>query len=62
MERKISGHLVGFGSVKDMERLEQYYDDGFTDEGMTEIREKNILIVTECGEMSEEIVVCNQLS
>ncbi|WP_077704910.1 hypothetical protein [Virgibacillus dokdonensis] len=55
MERIIPGYLVGFGSVKDMERLEQYYDDGFTDGGMTEIRDSSMLSITECDELCEEL-------
>ncbi len=52
-KRIIPGHLGGFGSVKDMERFEQYCDDGFT--GMTEIRDSNIPSVAECGELREEL-------
>ncbi len=38
-----------------MERLEQYYDDGFTDGGMTEIRDSSMLSITECDELCEEL-------
>ena len=37
MEKIIDGHLVGFGSVRDMERLESDYYGEFTDAGMTEM-------------------------
>ncbi|WP_121639392.1 hypothetical protein [Virgibacillus sp. Bac330] len=55
MERIISGHLVGFGSVKDMERLEQYYDEGFTDAGMTEIRDSKVPSAADCDELCAEL-------
>ncbi|WP_158589719.1 MULTISPECIES: hypothetical protein [Clostridia] len=45
MERIIPGHFVGFGSVKDTERLEQYCDDGFTDAGMAEIRDSIMIAI-----------------
>ncbi|MDT0593200.1 hypothetical protein, partial [Halomonas sp. PAR8] len=55
VERIIPGHLVGFGSVKNMERLEQYCDNGFTDAGMTEIRDKNMPRVAECDKLCAEL-------
>ncbi|GIP61928.1 hypothetical protein J32TS6_04830 [Virgibacillus pantothenticus] len=55
-EKIIPRQLVGFRSVKDMERLEQYCNDGFTDAGMTEIRESNIPSVDECDEVIYEII------
>lgn len=64
VERIIPGYLVGFRFVKDMERLEQYCDDGFTDVGMAEIRDSNMLSVTECdklcAELPGEVVVWNK--
>lgn len=35
MEKIIKGHICGFETVKDMERLENYYDDDLTDAGLT---------------------------
>lgn len=40
MEKIIEGHLVGFGSLRDMEALEEDYNGEFTDAGMTEIWDK----------------------
>lgn len=40
MQKKIDGYISGFGSMIDMDRLENYYDEEFTDAGMTKIREK----------------------
>lgn len=41
MEKIIDGYLTGFGSVLEMERLEEYYDGNFTDAGMSELRHKD---------------------
>ncbi|WP_193063017.1 hypothetical protein [Oceanobacillus oncorhynchi] len=35
MEKIIDGHICGFETVKDMERLENYYDEDVTDVGLT---------------------------
>jgi len=35
MEKIMPGHLVGFGSVRDMDYLEANYHGEFTDAGMT---------------------------
>ena len=45
MEKIIEGHLVGFGSVNDLWRCDDY---DFTDAGMTELRFKDELSVAEC--------------
>ncbi|SFE33178.1 hypothetical protein FH966_06755 [Lentibacillus cibarius] len=37
MEKIIEGHLVGFGSLRDMEHLKDDYHGEFTDGGMSEI-------------------------
>ncbi|ALX47785.1 hypothetical protein [Lentibacillus amyloliquefaciens] len=36
MEKIIDGHLVGFGSVKEIEHLKEDYYGEFTDAGMSE--------------------------
>ncbi|SFA89346.1 hypothetical protein SAMN04488072_103113 [Lentibacillus halodurans] len=36
MEKKIPGHLVGFESVRDMQRLEEDYYGEFFDAGILE--------------------------
>lgn len=35
MEKIIDGHICGFGTVRDMERIENYYDEDLTDAGLT---------------------------
>lgn len=40
MEKIIDGYLTWFGSVSDMQRLEDYYDEDFTDAGMSLMRSK----------------------
>lgn len=60
MEKIIDGYLIGFGSVQEMERLEDYYDEEFTDAGMSEFWFKDDVPSQEecdlmCGEFSGEI-------
>ncbi len=59
------GHLVGFGSVREMYDLENYYDDGFTDAGVTELHFKDILTDAECeklcAELSGEVLTWNKV-
>ncbi|MFD1362755.1 hypothetical protein [Lentibacillus salinarum] len=38
MEKFVKGHLVGFGSVRDMQHLEDDYYGEFTDAGMSSRR------------------------
>lgn len=60
MEKIIEGHLVGFGTLNDLWRCDDY---DFTDAGMTELKLKDGLSVAECdricAEMSGEVVVKN---
>lgn len=48
------GHLVGWESVRDMERLEEDYYGEFTDAGMSEIRSRYDVILSkeECDFLS----------
>ena len=56
MEKIIAGHLTGFRSVLEMERLEEYYDGDFTDAGMSEFRFKDdVPSQEECDEMCKEL-------
>lgn len=34
---KIDGYITGFWWVTEMDRMENYYDEDFTDAGMTEL-------------------------
>ncbi|WP_067728885.1 hypothetical protein [Oceanobacillus damuensis] len=62
MEKIIDGHLVGFGSVNYMERLEADYYAWFTNAGMSEVqvsRYSGVPCKDECdricAELSEEV-------
>ncbi|MCG3418948.1 hypothetical protein [Oceanobacillus jordanicus] len=55
MEKKILGHIAGFGTLRDMERLEQDYYGEFTDAGMSELLIKEELTTKECDRLSEEL-------
>lgn len=61
MEKKLQGHIAGFGTLLDMERLEQDYYGEFTDAGMNELIIKDELTTKECdrlcAELSGEVVV-----
>ncbi|MUV39492.1 hypothetical protein JNUCC1_03370 [Lentibacillus sp. JNUCC-1] len=63
MEKILPGHLVGFGSAREMDELENYYEDGFTDAGLSEIRFKDKLTGAECeklcADLSSEVIVYN---
>ena len=61
MEKKIPGHIAGFGTLGDMERLEQDYNGEFTDAGMSELRTWSGPTTEECdllcAELSGKVVV-----
>lgn len=58
MEKIIEKHLVGFGSLRDLEHLEADYCGEFTDAGMSEsnfIVDKSIPSKEECDIMCAEL-------
>lgn len=62
MEKKIDGHIAGFETLRDMQRLEEYYDEDFTDAGMSNYRFRTDTIGKEecdrvCEEFSGEVIV-----
>ena len=61
MEKKLPGHIAGFGTLIEMERIEQDYYGEFTDAGMSELLFRNDLTTKECdrlcAELSGEVVV-----
>lgn len=63
MEKIIKGHICGFGTVRDMERLEDYYDEDLTDAGLSIRRcpTRSTLSKNEfdkmCEEMSGEVII-----
>lgn len=63
MEKKLPGHIAGFGTLIDMERIEQDYYGEFTDAGMSELIFKDELTTKECdrlcAELSGKVVVKN---
>lgn len=54
MEKKLPGHIAGFGALKDMERLENYCGEDFTDAGMSELVIKDELTTKECDKLCAE--------
>ncbi|AVQ98037.1 hypothetical protein OBCHQ24_02945 [Oceanobacillus iheyensis] len=55
MEKKLPGHIAGFGKLIDMERLEQDYYGEFTDEGMSELLFWDRLSIKECERLCAEL-------
>lgn len=55
MEKKLPGHIAGFGTLIDIERLEQDYYGEFTDAGMSELRTWDGLSKEECERLCAEL-------
>ncbi|MFD1362810.1 hypothetical protein [Lentibacillus salinarum] len=59
MEKKLPGHLVGFGSVQDLQRLEEDYYGEFTDAGMTA---RKYRVYEDVPSKEECDLICKELS
>lgn len=55
MEKKLLGHIAGFGTLRDMERFEEDYYGEFTDAGMSELVFRNELTSKECDRLCAEL-------
>ncbi|MFD2628767.1 hypothetical protein [Oceanobacillus kapialis] len=55
MEKKLPGHIAGFGTLRDMERFEQDYYGEFTDAGLSELIIKDELTTKECDRLCAEL-------